>query len=208
MSSSTPDIDLIAASQAAKEVTANALFNAASPAMLFGRRDVGTSLLTWAYFGGIVLVGAVLTHIANGALLLTANAINYVEATIAGVVSRNSVGFTAGSIPLYTVTTNATTVTTYIDHRRSPSLQEIQSGVKVLESANGKQGVAVLAAGTVTVANTSITASSRIFLTSQIDGGAVGFLRVSARVVAASFTITSSSATDTSTVAYEIFEPA
>lgn len=80
--------------------------------------------------------------------------------------------------------------------------------LQVAEGANAKQGTAVLAAGAVTVANTSITASSRIFVTSNIDGGTPGFLRVSARVAGTSFTITSSSGTDTSTVAYEIFEPA
>lgn len=82
------------------------------------------------------------------------------------------------------------------------------AGLRVSEGANAKQGVATLAAGTVTVANTSVTATSRIFLTSQSDGGTVGFLRVSARTAGTSFAITSSSATDTSVVAYQIFEPA
>lgn len=82
------------------------------------------------------------------------------------------------------------------------------NGFRATEGANAKQGTAVLVAGTVTVANTSVTAVSRIFLTSQVDGGTVGFLRVSARTAGTSFTITSSSATDTSTVAFEIFEPA
>lgn len=68
-------------------------------------------------------------------------------------------------------------------------------------------GTAVLVAGTKVVTLASITANSRIFLTSNVDGGAVGFLRVSARVVGTSFTITSSSATDTSTVAYLVIEP-
>ena len=80
-------------------------------------------------------------------------------------------------------------------------------GLSVKEGANCKQGTATLVAGAVTVANTSVTANSRIFLTSQVDGGTPGFLRVSARVVGTSFTITSSNAADTSTVAYEIFEP-
>jgi hypothetical protein len=65
-----------------------------------------------------------------------------------------------------------------------------------------------LSAGTATVANSAVTDSSRIFLTSQADGGTPGWLRVSARVAGASFTVTSSSSADTSTVAYEIFEPA
>jgi hypothetical protein len=81
------------------------------------------------------------------------------------------------------------------------------AGLRVKEGKNCKQGTAVLVAGTVTVAYTAVTASSRIFLTSQADGGTPGFLRVSARTPGTSFTITSSSRTDTSTVAYEIFEP-
>ena len=82
-------------------------------------------------------------------------------------------------------------------------------GLKVSEAANGKQGTAVLAAGTVTVANTSITANSRIMLTCQALGTVVApsALCVSARVVGTSFTILASQATDTSTIAYEIFEP-
>ena len=81
------------------------------------------------------------------------------------------------------------------------------AGLRVREGMNCKQGTAVLVAGTVTVADTAVTASSRIFLTGQADGGTPGFLRVSARTAGRSFTITSSSDTDTSTVAYEIFEP-
>ena len=79
-------------------------------------------------------------------------------------------------------------------------------GLKVAEGSNAKQGTATLVAGAATVANTSVTATSRIFLTSQADGGTPGFLRVSTRTAGTSFTITSSSGTDTSTVAYEIFE--
>lgn len=81
------------------------------------------------------------------------------------------------------------------------------AGLKVKEGVNAKQGTATLVAGTVTVANTSVTASSRILVTSQADGGTPGFLRITALVAGTSFTITSSNVADTSTVAYEIFEP-
>jgi hypothetical protein len=80
-------------------------------------------------------------------------------------------------------------------------------GLRVKEGSNAKQGTATLTAGSVVVSNTSVTANSRIFLTSQADGGTPGFLRVSTRTAGTSFTITSSSGTDTSTVAYQIFEP-
>lgn len=68
--------------------------------------------------------------------------------------------------------------------------------------------MATLAAGTVTVNNTSVTAVSRIFLTSQQDGGTPGTPRVSSRVAGTSFTITSTGVTDTSVVAWMIVEPA
>lgn len=89
----------------------------------------------------------------------------------------------------------------------SLSVTTAGQGLAVKEGSNAKQGTATLVAGAATVANTSVTANSRILLTSQADGGAPGFLRVSARVAGTSFTITSSSGTDTSTVAYQIFEP-
>jgi hypothetical protein len=110
-----------------------------------------------------------------------------------GTASRDvALGRSAAGV--LSVTTGAFSVTT------------AGQGLRVKEGSNAKQGTAVLTAGTATVANTSVTATSRILLTSQADGGAPGFVRVSSRAAGTSFTITSSSATDTSTIAYEIFE--
>lgn len=80
-------------------------------------------------------------------------------------------------------------------------------GLRVAEGSNAKMARATLVAGTVTVANTSITANSEVFLTCQTPGGTPGFLRVSARTAGTSFTILSSSNTDTSVVAWMIVEP-
>jgi hypothetical protein len=72
----------------------------------------------------------------------------------------------------------------------------------------GQQGEVDLVGGTKVVANTSITAASRIFLTPQADnGGTPGWLRISARTPGQDFTILSSEALDVSTVAYHIHEP-
>lgn len=79
-------------------------------------------------------------------------------------------------------------------------------GLRVAEGANCKQGVATLAAGTVMVANTSVTANSRIHATGQ-DGGVTGAVNVSARTPGVSFTLTSSNPADSGLVAYTIFEP-
>lgn len=81
------------------------------------------------------------------------------------------------------------------------------TGLRVAEGANAKQGTATLTAGTVTVANTAVTANSRIFLTGQVLGGTAGGLNVTSRTAGTSFVVTSTNAADTSTFAYEIFEP-
>lgn len=74
--------------------------------------------------------------------------------------------------------------------------------------ANGAMGSAVLVGGVVVVPNTSITANTNIFITGQIAGGVRGRVDVTARVVGVSFTLTSTSATDTSTIGYLLVEPA
>jgi hypothetical protein len=81
-------------------------------------------------------------------------------------------------------------------------------GLKVREGSNAKMGIATLVGGTVTVNTTAVGASSRIFLTSQTSGGTPGSVGVSARVNGTSFTITSTSGTDTSQVAWMIVDPA
>lgn len=79
----------------------------------------------------------------------------------------------------------------------------------IRETANSMAGVATTTGtGSVTVANTQITATSRITLTIQ-DGGTVptGFVYVSSRAVGTSFTITSSTADIGVPVYYQIWEP-
>ena len=68
-----------------------------------------------------------------------------------------------------------------------------------------RRGSATLTAGTVTVSNTSITANSKIMLTVTTAGGTQGFLRVT-KSAGVSFTITSTSNTETSVVDYIITE--
>jgi hypothetical protein len=82
------------------------------------------------------------------------------------------------------------------------------NGLAVAEGSNAKQGTAVLNGTTaVVVANTSVTANSRIFLTINTPGGTPASPYVSARSAGTSFSIKSTGASDTSTVAYLITEP-
>lgn len=122
MSGSTTHLDTLSASQSAKETAANTLFNALSPAGTFGKRDSTTTGLTWGYFGGVVSVNGETAVVANGTVLLTGSTTNYVEAAIEGSPVTPQVfsvtgGFTAGRIPLYTVVTTSSGITSWIDRR-------------------------------------------------------------------------------------------
>lgn len=65
-------------------------------------------------------------------------------------------------------------------------------------------GTATLAAGTVVVSTTAIQTTSKVYLSIQSVGGTPGFHSVSARSAGVSFTISSTSNTDTSTVAWAV----
>jgi hypothetical protein len=102
---------------------------------------------------------------------------------------------TQGATPV--ITTPATLV-----------LSAAGAGLQVKEGSNATLGTVTLVAGTATVSTTKVTANSRVFLTAQTSGASPGALRISARVAGTSFTVTSSSAGDTSAVAWMIVEPA
>jgi hypothetical protein len=117
MADQTTNVPQLMSSQAAKEILANALFDAASPAMLFGRNAQTTSGIVWGYLGGRTYLSGSPVVIPNGTLTLTANQTNYIEVNVLGAVSSNTTGFTERRAPLYKVTTGSTTITNYEDHR-------------------------------------------------------------------------------------------
>jgi hypothetical protein len=88
-----------------------------------------------------------------------------------------------------------------------------QAGLRVGSSSSGttitriRHGRATLVGGTVTVSDVYVTANTRIMLTVYTPGGTVGFLSSATRTPSTSFTILSSSGTDTSTVDWAAIEP-
>jgi len=74
--------------------------------------------------------------------------------------------------------------------------------VKIATGTNSSIGTATLAAGTVTVNTTAVTASSKIFVSVRTPGGTQGFLSTPSSGVTAgtSFVINSTSSSETSTV--------
>lgn len=124
MSDSTTQITQIAASQAQKEVTANGLFDAASVAMAYGRRAEGCSGLYWGYYG--TRFGG--TLVPNGAQLLPASETTYMSVELAtGAVHFSSEDSSSDSVwddpaygRCYVISTGASSVTSYQDHRFGP----------------------------------------------------------------------------------------
>lgn len=125
MADSTTNLDLLQSSQSGKEVTANEMFDAGSPAVLYGRRASTSAGLTWGYYGGKKLVSdGTLAAIANGTIALTASATNYLYATDAGVVTKATVApagwpgpLASDAKALYEIVTDASGVTSYTDYR-------------------------------------------------------------------------------------------
>lgn len=78
-------------------------------------------------------------------------------------------------------------------------------GIQIKSGANARIGTATLVGGTVTVANTSVGANTKIFLSRATTGGTAGHLSYTT-TAATSFTINSSSGTDTSTIDWLLVE--
>ena len=136
MADSSTHLDPVTAVSYSKETLVNALLDAASPALTYGRRASTTSGLTWGYYGGKVTLAGVITAVANGTVTLTASTTNYVEAhPDTGAVSKNTTGFTAGYLPLYTIVTGTSSVTSYTD-QRTLALATNATLAKALTDAN------------------------------------------------------------------------
>ena len=117
MADSTSHLDAILTGDVSQVQKANALFDAASPAMTGARRDLSTGHL-WYSFGGKVCIGATITELSNGNITLAASATNYVQMhPDTGAISSNTTAFTAGYWPLYEVVTGASLVTSWEDKR-------------------------------------------------------------------------------------------
>jgi hypothetical protein len=135
MSNSTTNLDLILTSQSQKELTANAMFDAASPSMLWGRRASQCGGLVFGYYGG-ALWGENAVYFPNGSITLPVSTTVYLEADPAtGAVSQATGSFTPGKIPLYICVTSASAITSYTDCR-TPSRPCHLSSLSVAGSAD------------------------------------------------------------------------
>ena len=187
---------------------------------LTGGLTADTAVISSGQAGGLLLQVTNTTGGATSELVrLTVNAAGdaVLGTRIAGdTFNRLSTDMTAGGVPRLNFGSGAAGPESHISRTAANTLacnnadldiNTIGRGLQIAEGANARMGTAVLVAGTKVVSNTSVTANTRIFLTCNTPGGTPGFLRVSARTAGTSFTILSSSGTDTSTVAWLLLEP-
>jgi hypothetical protein len=164
MANSSTHIDGIISSQASKEVTANAFFDAASPATLYGRRQSQCSGLTWAYYGGnVTRSDNTLAQIGNGTLALTASATNYIVAKKEdGAVTASTATTNWNSADywrLYSVSTAAAAVSSYTDSREIGRMTGAGSGMTAPVTKTGNFTLAATENAVICNGSASITAT-------------------------------------------------
>lgn len=172
MSGSTSLLDLLSSQQLGKDVTANDLFNAGSPATLFGRRGSLCSGLNWFYYGGTMLVDGLMTTISNNAaaLVLAANSNNHIEADRSGVVTSNTTAFTPGRIPLYTAVTGPSTVINYIDYRSyRTAISSTSKGSETVTTADVTMSVVTARCRYITVSG-ALTGNRNLIVPNDWEG--------------------------------------
>lgn len=86
-------------------------------AEIFDENSATTTGLTWGYKAGTIRIDNTVTSISAGTLSLTDDATNYVEISSAGVVLRNTTGFTSGRIPIRQIICASGVQTTSTDKR-------------------------------------------------------------------------------------------
>lgn len=155
MSDSTSLLEQVATAQSQKEVTVNALFDAASVGAAYGRHAETCAGLTWGYYG--TRWGG--TAVANGTNACTANTTTYMVANLTtGAVSFATATTNWNDATTYgrcfKIVTGASTVTSYEDHRFGPSGVHSASGtssilpIDLTSDVTGVLPVANFATGT------------------------------------------------------------
>ena len=131
----------IAAGQTSAEVPINQNFINVLWSELFCRNPDTTAGLTWGYVGGQWPVNGVPTAIANGTVALTASSTNYVGLSQAGAVVVTVTTPNPLHVPLYTVVTGASAVTSYLDTRSAKNLEKQAYGIATQAMADANQTI-------------------------------------------------------------------
>ncbi|MBP8788275.1 MAG: hypothetical protein KBH41_12565 [Azonexus sp.] len=135
MSDSTTHLDTIIQGSGAQDAQANALYDAASLATLYGRRASTSSGTNFGYYGGNVTKSdGTQTTIANGSLSLTPSSPNYIVAqksdgAVSASIATTNWNDTANYWRLYSVVVGSATVTSYTDERELGRMTGLGTGL-------------------------------------------------------------------------------
>lgn len=151
----------IASSQSSAEVPINENFVSLLWAELFAMNPLTTTGLTWGYKGGQFPVNGLMTSIADGTVSLTASSTNYVGLTQAGAVA-NAVGTRNPlHVPLYTVVTGSSTISTITDTRSAQQIAAMGYGIGTQAMADANQTIVQALALCDTITTTGALTATR-----------------------------------------------
>lgn len=154
--------------------------------------------------GAAVVAAAPFTYTLSTRTLTIATSTNSVAGVLSAADHTTYSGY-AATIALKAPLASPTFTGDVDSSTGNVKISTIGKGLQIKTGSNAKVGSATLVGGTVTVSNTSVTANSAIFLTRSAAAGLLGELSYTV-VAATSFTITSASATETSTIKWHIIE--
>lgn len=171
MADSSTNLDAILQTGSAQDIQANALFNAASVAMLYGNRPATTTGLVFGYFGGNVTKSdGTQATIANGTVTLMASMTNYLTAkkddgSVYCQTTTTNWNDMANYWRLYSVVTGAATITSYADEREIGRMTGLGTGLvapvtKTAAFTLGSNENEVICNGTASITATLPTAAS------------------------------------------------
>lgn len=168
--------------------------------------SVTAGLSNWTLLSNNGGAGAFTSLTVTGAITQTAGNVS-IGADAAAQTIAIGTGAAAKTVSIGSATAGSTLVLNAAAAVSVASDLEISTAGKKLIITGGAAtdfiGRDILVGGTVTVNNTNIAANDKIFLSVELPGGTQGFLSYAINA-GVSFTITSTNALDTSTVAYFI----
>lgn len=119
----------VAANQSSAEVPINENLLNVLWAEVFARNPLTTTGLTWGFVGGQLPINGLMTAIVAGTVALTASSTNYVGLSQAGTVVNTVTTRNPLHVPLFTVVTGVSSITSYTDTRSAEQLQRIAYGI-------------------------------------------------------------------------------
>jgi hypothetical protein len=171
MADSTTNLDAIVQGSGSQDAQANALYDAASPATLLGRRASTTTGLTWGYYGGNITTSDGLhSTLSNSTVSLTASATNYIvvqksDGAIYCTTTTTNWNNRSDFWRLYSVVAGTATITSYTDEREIGRMTGVGTGLvapvtKTTAFTLGANENEVICNGTASITATLPAASS------------------------------------------------